>query len=83
MGFSQIRFYSFHIPILDKMAREISDALLLVAFSVDWILVAKKYVLSAKETLTNFEQLIRSLPLNHYICLFNYKLLKYSHKLSA
>lgn len=40
-------FYCFHIPISDKTEKEISDALLPVAFSVDWILVAKKYVLSA------------------------------------
>ena len=39
--------YFFHIPILDKMEKEISDAWLPVAFSVDWMLVAKKYVLSA------------------------------------
>lgn len=40
----------FHIPILDKMENEISDALLPVAFSVDWMLVAKKYVLSEVST---------------------------------
>ena len=44
---SQIRFYSFHIPIWDRMEREISDALLPVAFSAAWMLVAKKYVLPA------------------------------------
>ena len=45
-----LSFYCFHIPISDKMAREISADLLPVAFSVDWMLVAKKYVLSAVST---------------------------------
>ena len=40
-------FYCFHISISDRMEREISDALLPVAFSVAWMLVAKKYVLPA------------------------------------
>lgn len=40
-------FYCFHIPIWDRMEREISDALLPVAFSAAWMLVAKKYVLPA------------------------------------
>lgn len=35
----------YHIPIWDRMEREISDALLPVAFSAAWMLVAKKYVL--------------------------------------
>lgn len=39
--------YCFHIPIWDRMEREISDALLPVAFSAAWMLVAKKYVLPA------------------------------------
>ena len=36
----------YHIPIWDRMEREISDALLPVAFSAAWMLAAKKYVLS-------------------------------------
>ena len=40
-------FYCFHISISDRMEREISDALLPVAFSAAWMLVAKKYVLPA------------------------------------
>lgn len=38
-------FYCCHIPICDRMESEISDALLPVAFSAAWMLVAKKYVL--------------------------------------
>ena len=47
MGIYEPNLDCFHISISDKMEKEISDALLPVAFSEDWMLVAKKYVSSA------------------------------------